>query len=343
MYGRLFAADRTDPSPRPPWTRLRYIARGFLPADCQAYDLERWSLDHYVSALAREVKLRHIQRRYHVCLHDKYLFQLMMQALTDRIAPAFGAITRASTIRLGDDEATADPRAWLRGLLAAHGKVVVKPVTGHGGGGVRILTKAEDVASVPVGEVDLLVTRFVEQDAYARAIYAGSTNTLRLLMMRDEHGVFLAMATHRFGTSASAPLDSVGRGGMGARIDPASGSLESAAQHPRFSGGSLVWHDHHPETGAAIRGARIPGWHRMLAEVSALTERLSFLTYVGWDVAMTPGGFAIIEGNHNSDVSGMQMHGPLLVDDRVAAFFRRHGIRSPEPCRPRRPGGYRPA
>lgn len=70
-YLSLLAADRQSDCPYSLSKRLGLVARGFLPVDCLTYDLERWSLDQYVSAVAREVKLSHIQTSYNMCLYDK--------------------------------------------------------------------------------------------------------------------------------------------------------------------------------------------------------------------------------------------------------------------------------
>jgi hypothetical protein len=43
-------------------------------------------------------------------------------------------------------------------------------------------------------------------------------------------------------------------------------------------------------------------------------------------VVVTEDGFRILEGNNFSDVNLLQIHGPLLKDERVAAFYSRHGI-----------------
>ena len=328
-YLSLLAADRQSDCPYSLSKRLGLVARGFLPVDCLTYDLERWSLDQYVSAVAREVKLSHIQTSYNMCLYDKHVFQLLMRSITSRMAPAFGVIRRGSVVSFDLDERRPDVDSWLCGLLQQHGRIVIKPIEGHGGAGFRILDNEADIASIAFQREALLVTRFVEQHPYASAIFPGSINTLRLLMLRDGDGVFLAAASHRFGTTRSAPVDSVSRGGLSVGVDVASGTLARGLAHPKHTDGKVVWLEQHPDTGAQIYGVLVPDWQELVDELLAITERLAFISYVGWDVVMTATGFMVIEANHNPDVSGMQINGPLLVDERVKAFYRRHGVRAP--------------
>ena len=43
-------------------------------------------------------------------------------------------------------------------------------------------------------------------------------------------------------------------------------------------------------------------------------------------MVVTDDGFRILEGNQYTDVNLLQIHGPLLADPRVAAFYRRHRV-----------------
>lgn len=57
-----------------------------------------------------------------------------------------------------------------------------------------------------------------------------------------------------------------------------------------------------------------------------LGEALPGLHYVGWNVLVSRDGYAVIEGNNRPDVS-VQIHGPLLTDERVRRFMHVHGRR----------------
>ena len=52
-----------------------------------------------------------------------------------------------------------------------------------------------------------------------------------------------------------------------------------------------------------------------------LARKLSFLPYLGWDIAVTSDGFKVVEINGNTDVDLLQIKKPLLSDDRVRSEY----------------------
>jgi hypothetical protein len=85
------------------------------------------------------------------------------------------------------------------------------------------------------------------------------------------------------------------------------------------------WHDRHPVTGVAITGREVPCWDA----VAALAERAHRVTrdrvLVGWDIAITPTGPLLLEGNSYPDV-----HYPQRVyrrpygEMRIGTLLRHH-------------------
>jgi hypothetical protein len=83
---------------------------------------------------------------------------------------------------------------------------------------------------------------------------------------------------------------------------------------------------HHPESGAQISGAVVPGWDRIQETVLRAAASLPFNRMAGWDVLVTSGGEpVIIEGNGNSDIDLFQVHGGLLADSRIRKFHEALG------------------
>jgi len=245
-------------------------------------------------------------------LNDKYRFSL---ELSDRfpVPPILGVL------RGGQLELLAGPLEpwWERGDLIA------KPLHGSRGAGVVRLKRGDPL---PVSSTPLLLTPFVQQAAYARRIAPFSGNTIRVLTLRDEAGPFIARAVHRFGTPQTAPTDNWSRGSLCAKVDLQTGELSKAAKHPRRTGGALAWVSRHPDTDAPIEGTAVPRWSQMREELLRALEDLPEFLYVGWDVLVTEEGFWVLEGNMNTELNALQVHGPLLEDARVRAFYERHNI-----------------
>lgn len=245
-------------------------------------------------------------------LNDKYRFSLQ---LSDRlpIPPILGIL------RNGALETLQGPLGpwWEQGDLIA------KPLHGSRGAGVVRLKVGDPF---PVSQAPLLLTPFVQQASYARQIAPLSGNTIRVLTLRDEAGPFIARAVHRFGTRDTAPTDNWSLGSLCAKVDPETGALGKAVKHPRRTKGTLQWVSHHPDTGAAIEGTVVPRWAQLQTELLSTLETLPEFVYVGWDVLVTDERFWVLEGNANTEFNALQVHGPLLADGRVKAFYKSHKI-----------------
>ena len=88
------------------------------------------------------------------------------------------------------------------------------------------------------------------------------------------------------------------------------------------------WHDRHPITGVAVEGRTVPCWDA----VAALAERAHRVTrdrvLVGWDIAITPSGPLLLEGNSYPDVHYPQrIHRRPYGEMRVGQLLRHHMAR----------------
>lgn len=315
----LFEHERKYRPEVPLATRLDLWRRGFVAEASTLYDFDTHGMAMYLTERDRYA-FGELNVAYDSLLTNKAAFHWMMPYFTDRIPLMLGMIVEEQAIVRTGEEAPGPPKEWLRRLVQEHGNVVVKPLHGSGGRGVRLLRSADDVEEAELNGA-LLVTTFVRQHAYAQRIFPDATNTIRVLVLRDDDGPFVAGAIHRFGTDASAPVDSWGRGGLSVGIDPETGTMLRGVHHPARHDGSLAWHDAHPWTGVEFAGEVIPKWKDVVRELLDLGERMAFLPCVGWDVVITDDGFTIVEGNSRPSVSIMQVHGPLLGHDRVRAFY----------------------
>jgi hypothetical protein len=174
---------------------------------------------------------------------------------------------------------------------------------------------------------DYLVSEAVEQADYAQGLFPHSVNTLRILTMYDEEAdePYIPIVAHRIGTERSAPVDNFSSGGLAAEVDRETGELSAAAHYP-YSG-RLDWHDTHPDTSAQIEGIEVPHWSTVKDRVLDLAAAFSHTPYIGWDIVVTDEGeFTVIEANNCTDMDILQVHRPLLLDQRARRFYERHGV-----------------
>ncbi|MCU4742679.1 sugar-transfer associated ATP-grasp domain-containing protein [Natronoglomus mannanivorans] len=239
------------------------------------------------------------------------------------------------------DETDRNGPDWVVDRLEDERRLVLKWVQGGGGNNVLLCSRVDggyrvngDRLSEPAFRSrladleDYLVCEFVEQGWFPSELYPETPNTIRIVTMYDDAAgePFVGAAIQRMGTTDSEPMDNFSQGGLTAEIEVETGELGPGAQLPYD--GDLEWYATHPDTGTRIEGAQIPGWSRIRDRILEFAETYSYIPYIGWDVVVTgeDGEFTVLEGNSYPGLKSIQVHGPLLTDDRVRRFYERHGV-----------------
>jgi hypothetical protein len=89
-----------------------------------------------------------------------------------------------------------------------------------------------------------------------------------------------------------------------ARIDLHSGRLGQMCNDKDLWPGR--WSDDHPVTGARVAGRLLPGWPDVRVLAVGAHQVFADRMLVGWDIALTPSGPVILEGNSYPDVHFLQ-------------------------------------
>jgi len=225
-----------------------------------------------------------------------------------------------------------------RWLIADGGEFVIKPeadgrgqrvalVRSEAGGLVRQYGTARGPYQLAECYDRLtMVERRGEQAAFWRELFPDTVNTIRVLTIwrEGERLPFVARATQKIGTAASVPADNFARGGLVAAVDVETGRMSAArAKHdvarpvPR-----------HPETGALIEGAVLPGWRELRDDVARIAAGFPGDCFVGWDVFRdSEGRTVIIEANGGTTgVQILQLEAGLLRDPRISGFYEDIGV-----------------
>ncbi len=194
-----------------------------------------------------------------------------------------------ATVTGGAIEIRADP---------ADRPLIVKPVRGEGGEGLRMLGPVADGAALRARlrglKQDMLVQPLITVHPALADIALGALPTVRIVTMIDEAGTpEVVSATFRCASDPRARVDNMKAGGLIVPVALADGALGRAC----FGYGGQD-HDIHPATGAPIAGRTLPDWDAAtVLVVDAHARAFADYVLIGWDVAFTPQGPLLIEGN----------------------------------------------
>lgn len=316
---------------QPFYKRIWYAINGGYMVDQTAmYDLKHHK-DEYLSEFDW-YKSRSINDPYSHMLNNKVVFAEMITPFCP--CPEIYAVKKSNRIA-GMHGRRLDSYDDIIDLLKEKRELVVKPVNIGKGLGVRIL-KYENGAIYQNGEKieeallkDALkksrnwhICAFAHQADYLNKIYAGSANTIRMIVLRSEktNEFELCYAVQRIGASWTGAVDNGSRGGLIANIDILSGQMsEARTLH------NLEVYEHHPDTGAPILGVTIPNWETVKSGVLEASAHFPYLDIIAWDILPTADGFTVIEANTSSGVNIIQIWGGQRKG-RLGDFYRSHGI-----------------
>jgi hypothetical protein len=162
-------------------------------------------------------------------------------------------------------------------------------------------------------------------------------STARVITMRWPNGdPDIMLASYRMPVG-SLVADNFAAGGLACAVDLETGVL-GAARHKTGDGAAV---SRHPDSGAPIEGRTLPMWDEVRALALAGHRCFASMASVGWDVAITPQGPLLVEGNPVWCVDLAQMsHGRPLGETGIPARLAAHfdAIADPAPRRVRRGG-----
>ncbi len=154
-------------------------------------------------------------------------------------------------------------------------------------------------------ESDFIVRPLVTNHPALSELNAGALSTVRVMTCRTESGaVVCTHALLRMASTKGSPVDNFHKGGLAAAIELDNGVLGEATDIG-WSAGS-AWHTHHPVSGAAIVGFRLPLWEETLALARQAHDAFDDQILVGWDIAILADRPALVEGNKGPDLDIIQ-------------------------------------
>jgi hypothetical protein len=149
--------------------------------------------------------------------------------------------------------------------------------------------------TLETGQSVLVQPALINHPAVA-GITSGALATIRLVTMRTIEAVVQPVLAYYRIPTGTAMIDSYCVGGLAASIDLPTGRLGRAASLAMSSAAEST--DSHPDTGDPITGVVLPDWPATVAlakRAHAVAPGLA--PVIGWDIALTPEGPLLVEGN----------------------------------------------
>ncbi|WP_274520776.1 sugar-transfer associated ATP-grasp domain-containing protein [Ectothiorhodospira variabilis] len=320
------------------------------PADAMRYLSHRQNHEIYRPAVNRGYQ-QHL-------LEDKWVSQLFLNALGIPVPktyglfhPRFGITPDGSPMRTPEHVASTLERHLPsrfvlkpRGGRQGHNIIVVKLRRGvdgsiqteHDGQSMPLTTFLANLPNDAFGDYGgcyhgWLVQDYLQQHDFLGHINPHTVNSLRVVTFIDTNDeIRIPHAVLRLGREGSA-ADNWDKGGLSVAVDQNTGTLGRGVFKIRYGGD---WVSEHPDTSVHFEGQQIPNWNSILDICKRAAATMSGVRAIGWDVALTPSGPVIIEGNSTWGLPVLQVHTKGFLTDETRRELELLGARFPDRPRP---------
>ena len=186
--------------------------------------------------------------------------------------------------------------AALKKLFNKHGKLIIKPILGSGGRGIKIIDKSFNINDLIIEYCTkgdgLIAEELLRQHPLMERYHKESVNTVRVPTINYGDHVELIHPFFRVGQGNSV-VDNASSGGIIIAIDPTTGhalskgSDEHGKQYERIPGTDII-----------IEDIQLPQWGEVISLCCMLANTIPSNRYTGWDLALDESGqWVLIEAN----------------------------------------------
>jgi hypothetical protein len=251
-------------------------------------------------------------------VHDKALFNVACRLAGLPVPHVYGVLYRDGAGHVPRGLPPATRSDWTDTLAALPGRFVVKPALGEFGEGLRFFSRSgeafhegdrrfDDAAALYDTLLEegraggLLLQERLQNHPFLTELTGSETlQTIRVISIVDECGD-PALVTAEWKVVTGDALvdnyhDGVNDNGT-IHVDLRTGRLVGPLVVAGPDGFGFSTTDRHPRTGTALEGIEMPGWQDAGDVVLQAARAFDALRTIGWDVAITPEGPVIVEGN----------------------------------------------
>ncbi|MDR1465615.1 MAG: hypothetical protein LBJ11_10020 [Oscillospiraceae bacterium] len=181
-------------------------------------------------------------------------------------------------------------------FLEGKGAVFAKPTDERGGNGVeRISLPAPEGSGALLERLresgQILVEEAIVQHPEMSRLSPSSVNTLRVTSLLDGEQTHIFYCLVRMG-DGTRHNDNISCGGMYCPVDD-----DGRISAPAFCDKTGLCYEEHPATHVRLPGFSIPYYAEAMDLIRRAAPRSPLVRYIGWDIAVTPAGPVLVEGN----------------------------------------------
>lgn len=179
-------------------------------------------------------------------------------------------------------------------FILKHNPIIVKPIDGEGGKGVEKYEIDEEsnikaLFNTLLIRKQLLIEECILQHEKVSSLYPDSVNSLRLFTFYNGKDAFVLNSVFKIGNGGVT--DNFSSGSMYTFVSDDGKVICPAIDRDDN------YYSNHPITNEIIVGFEIPDYKKACDLVKKCAKVVPEVGYIGWDVALTPDGPVIIEGN----------------------------------------------
>ncbi len=142
------------------------------------------------------------------------------------------------------------------------------------------------------GTNSVVLEELIEQVDAMATLHPQSCNTVRVTTLRIDGKINIYRPWFKIGAHGNF-VTSAAQGSLCAGIDVRTGIVDTDG----FDEHGIKF-KYHPQTNIRICGFKIPEWDSLLKAAMEISKYFPSINYIGWDFALTPQGWCIMEGNY---------------------------------------------
>lgn len=183
----------------------------------------------------------------------------------------------------------------LIGFAERHGKVLLKPVQSTWGKGIQIIDAAglrDLLANNSLGNDNhFMLEEIIKNHPAMSQLNPYALHTLRVETVLDNKGDFHLLNVLLMVGMKKLIMSNCHSGGVMCHVNMTTGCVDKPGYNPQG------WWAETSSEGIKFVGFKVPFISELEEYVKQVCKVMPEARYVGWDIAITPNGFELIEGN----------------------------------------------